>query len=368
MKVICTQENLSKGLQLVSHVASKNVSLPILSNVLLRAERGGLTLQTTNLELGVTCVVRGKVEQEGSFTVQGKTLNDYINLLPNENVTLELAEQNLKIGCRDSKTVMKGVDATEFPLIPEVEAKYTHGIDAQILKEALDSVAFAVAFDETRPEISGIYFDFSKNTLTVVATDSYRLAEKKVEVKNTSGIDAYHIIVPIKTVQELIRVLGEESGPVEIQSNENQVRFSLNGVNLTSRVIEGQYPDYEQIIPREHQTQATVGTREFTNTIRRASLFCKPGGNDIVLAFSPAKSEILVSATNLQVGESEARQEASIKGGENSIIFNYRFLLDGLQNIKSSEVILELNTNATPGLLKPKSGGDYTYIIMPIKQ
>ncbi|MCH7492110.1 DNA polymerase III subunit beta [Patescibacteria group bacterium] len=367
MKITCTQENLSYGLQVVSHVASKNVSLPILSNVLLKAEKGGLVLITTNLEIGLVCKVRGKVEQEGAITVQAKTLSDYVSLLPKENIELEIKDQALSVRSSKSKTNMKGMEATEFPLIPEVESKSKHFIKAKDLKEALTAVVFAVAFDETRPEISGVYFNFDKDILTLVSTDSYRLAEKKASLTKPSEKKS-SVIVPIRTTQELIRILGEENDEVVVSGNENQIVFSLGDIKLTSRVIEGQYPDYQQIIPTEHKTRILVNTNEFINTIKRASLFCKPGSNDIELKFNQAAGEIEVTAANLQVGESEARQEAKIEGVDNDIVLNYRFLLDGLQNINDENCSLDINTNSNPGLLKPIKGEDYRYIIMPIKQ
>jgi DNA polymerase-3 subunit beta len=367
MKVTCTQENLAHGLQVVSHVASKNISLPILNNVLLTAEKGLLRLATTNLEIGIVASVRGKIEQEGAFTVQAKTLNDYINLLPKENVNLELTGQDLKIKGKKSKTVMKGTPASEFPIIPEVEAKTKYEIKTHTLKEALASVVFTVALDETRPEISGVFFNFENNQLILAATDSYRLAEKKAQLEK-GGDGNHHVIVPLRTIQELIRILGDGGDTTTIESNENQILFSMGDVKLTSRVIEGQYPDYKQIIPREHRTRVAANTGELTTTVKRASLFCKQGGNDISLRFNKENSEIIVSATNVQIGESEAQQEAEIDGDENSMVLNYRFLLDGLQNIHSDECVFEMTTNASPGLLRPQKGDDYLYIIMPIKQ
>jgi DNA polymerase-3 subunit beta len=367
MKIICTQENLSRGLQVVSHIASKNISLPILNNVLLTAEKGMLKLATTNLEIGVVSQVRGKIEAEGSFTVQAKTFSDYINLLPKQNITMEVSGQDLKISCGKSKTIMKGIPASEFPIIPEVEAAENYEIKAKTLKEALSSVVFTVALDETRPEISGVCVDFNNETLTLAATDSYRLAEKVVKLEK-SATKNRQIIIPLRTIQELIRVLGEAGEVVAMACNENQVLFSLGETRLTSRVIEGQYPDYKQIIPSEHRTRVIANTSEFINTIKQASLFCKQGGNDITLKFDKNNGEIIVFATNVQVGESEARQAADIEGEDNNIVLNYRFLLDGLQNISGEECVLEMTSNVNPGLLRPEKNGDYVYIIMPIKQ
>jgi len=366
MKLICTQENLSKGLQLVSHIASKNISLPILSNVLIEVKKGDIKLSTTNLEMGIVCKVRGKVEKEGSFTVQAKTISDYINLLPKENITLELVDQNLKIQSKNSKTLMKGLEASEFPLIPQIDSKTNLEIKGKVLKEALNAVSFAVSFDETRPEINGVYFHFKDKRLTLVATDSYRLAEKSIDLGNEVSEKGF--IVPIKTIQELVRIIDEEEDMLEIKISDNQILFLVGGAQLSSRLIEGQYPDYQQIIPTEQKTSIILNTGDFINTIKRASLFCKAGSNDILLKFLSTNNEVHVSANNLQIGESEAKQSANIDGQDNDIIFNYRFLLEGLQNIEESECVLNINTNTNPGLLKPKNESNYVYIIMPIKQ
>ncbi|MDD5039525.1 MAG: DNA polymerase III subunit beta [Patescibacteria group bacterium] len=367
MRVICTQENLARGLQMVSHIASKNVSLPILNNVLLKAEKGALRLLATNLEIGAECSIRGKVEREGAISVQARVLHDYINLLPRENVTLEVREDNLTISCSNAKTSMKGLGASEFPLIPVVEAKQDFRIPATELKTALTSVSLAVAYDETRPEISGVLFKLEGEAVTFVATDSYRLAEKKVPLEKQSAGN-YSLIVPGRTVQEVMRVLSDGTEEVEIQSNENQILFSIGELKLTSRIVEGQYPDYQQIIPQESRTRVRVPLTEFTNTVRRASLFCKQGGNDIILKVDAKAGKITVTAANLQVGESEAHQDAAVEGEDNTIVFNYRFLLDGLQNIQSEECILEITTSTSPGVIRPAGKEQYLYIIMPIKQ
>ncbi|MFZ6036612.1 MAG: DNA polymerase III subunit beta [Patescibacteria group bacterium] len=366
MKITCTQENLSSGLAIVSHVASKNISLPILNNVLLKAEKGGLSLMTTNLEIGVVTQVRGKVSEEGAVTVQAKTLSDYVGLLPSGNVELESVEQTLHVRSIKAKTTMKGVDPAEFPLIPEVEAKREIIVPAATLKEALTSVAFAVAYDETRPEISGVFMQFTDMGIILAATDSYRLAERTVSVK--TGAADYRVIIPMRTAQELIRILSEADDQVTIRSNENQIVFIAGPVTLTSRVIEGQYPDYKQIIPSDSITRAQINTRAFANTVKQASLFCKPGSNDVQLVFDQPAGRITVSAANVQIGESQAEQDAIITGQSNDIIFNHRFLQEGLQNIATEECVLELTTNSSPGLLKPKDASDYLYIIMPIKQ
>ncbi len=367
MKIICTQENLSKGLQLVSHIASKNISLPILSNVLLKAEKSGITLMTTNLEIGITCRVRGKVEAEGSITLPAKTLSDYVNLLPKEKITISQTNSDVKVESGKSSTVIKGVDPSEFPLIPEVTEGDQINLSKSILKNGLVSVMTAVAVDETRPEINGAYLAIVDNELILAATDSYRLAEKKIPLQQAAAAAA--IIIPLKTAQELVRILSnDDTGEITMRHNENQALFNLGEAEITSRLIEGQYPDYKQIIPEQFATRAVIPTESFINTIKQAGLFCKQGGNDVVVAFKPEEKEITVSAANVQIGESTARQDADIEGDASEIVFNYRFLLDGLQHITDESTFFEINGATSPGLLKPAQDETYKYIIMPIKQ
>lgn len=367
MKLSCLQENLNKGLAIVSHITSKNVNLPILNNVLLKAEKGTLNLSATNLEIGIVARVRGKIEEGGAFTVQAKLLADYINLLPNEKIDLVLKDRVLKAECRNSQTKINGISAEEFPLIPQVEKKNPYIVEIKDFKEALAQVVFATAQDESRPEISGVLFSFKKNELRVVATDSYRLAEKIIKLEKSANQDK-EIIVPTRTLQELLRILGEEVGELEIYLAENQILFSYDEVDLVSRIIEGQYPDYQQIIPREFQTQIIANTKELVKVIKTASLFCQAGINDVNLEFSPSQKQLRVSTVNTQLGESTSKLDIGISGQENKIVFNYRYLLDGLLNIRSEEVILEMTDSGNPGVLKPKDKKDYLYIIMPIKQ
>jgi len=364
MKISCTQENLSRSLNNVSHIASKNVSLPVLNNVLISAEKGIIKLITTNLEIGIKCQVRGKVEEEGKITVQAKLLTEYINSLPNERVDLEVKEEKLYIKCGKAQTIINGSSTEEFPLIPKVEKKKRYEIKANELKKAITQVIFAVASDESRPEISGIYIKPENNKIRIAATDSYRLAEKKIKIEGVSEDEG--IIIPSRTLQELNRILTEEEESVNLFVNENQVLFSFNGIELVSRLIEGQYPEYSQIIPQDHKTVITVSTQELIRVVKITSLFCQPGINDVNLEVK--KGNLKISASSSQVGENISVLEANVEGEDNIIVFNYRYLLDGLLAINSEEAVIELNDSNSPGLIKPKGVDDYLYIIMPIRQ
>ena len=367
LKIVCLQENLIKGLQTVSHLAGKNANLPILNNVLICAENGQITLTTTNLEIGISCKVRGKVEINGKCTVQARLLTDFINLLPRENVIIELENDKLKIECANDKTSINTLSSEDFPLLPGIDKKNEYILKTNILKSALLKTVFSVALDSTRPEISGAFLSIKDKKVTLVGTDSYRLAEKIINLDELMSDNK--IIIPIETVQEIIRIVSDTlEENVKFYLDENQILFEVDGIELVSRLAEGSYPDYKQIIPTESKTKIEVGVSELTQAIKRTSLFCKPGINDIKLSFIPDKNEIVLMSTSNQLGENITTVKAEIEGFENEITFNYRYLLDGLANLGNNNLILEINDSASPGLIKSVNDKDYVYIIMPIKQ
>lgn len=368
MKLICTQENLNFGLSLVSHLATRSTNLPILNNVLLKAEKNELKLITTNLEIGIKLNVRGKIEKEGTFTVNAKLLTDYINLLPKENITIELEETTLNLKCQNYQTQIKGLEASEFPLLPEVEKKQQLTLKTDDLKNALSRVAFCAALDEARPEISGVLFKINEQQLIITATDSYRLAEMKLTIVD-SKTPINQFIVPLKTVNELQRILfSQQDKNLNIYFNENQVLFEVDNVELISRLIEGQYPDYEQIIPQQYKTKGKIKVADFIQAVKSASLFCKPGINDVKLTLIPSKGELVVLSSNANLGENITNLNMEIEGEENEIVFNYRFLLDGLNNLNQENLTFEITNNSIPGVFRPVGEEEYLYIIMPIRQ
>lgn len=382
MKLSCTQENLNRGLLISSHIASKNVNLPILNNVLFRAEGGVITLLATNLEIGIKCEVRGKIENEGAITLPAKLFADYVGSLPNDKIDLDLQDQTLEIKCKNNETRIRGAATSEFPLIPEVAKEGGYSLDVGKFREATNQVVFATSTNEIRPEISGIllHFDGQKKKVVVAATDSYRLAEKTLDLTSGENENTRDVIVPARTMQEVLRILSvfresddqEAPNVVKIFIAENQIMFSLNGVDLVSRVIDGQYPDYKQIIPASWQTRAAFNRNELIKAIKTASLFAKPGIFDVTFALKPGKEkmgELVLSSANSQFGENTAKLEAEVEGNETETTLNYRYLLDGLGAMEVEEVYLELTNGESPCLLRPKvENSDYLYIVMPIKK
>ena len=365
MKFSCTQENLNSGIQLVSRVAARGVGLPILSNILLRATQGGLELIATNLEVAVVTTIRGKVEGEGLVTIQGRLLAETIGLLPKDRVDLEVEGTNLTIRCGKSRSVIRGVAADDFPVIPEVQKGTKVSLPAAGFAQALESVLFSINPDEGRPEISGVYVGSKNDKLVLVGTDSYRLAEYTSKL-NGEGFEGF--ILPLRAAQEVARVVGSEpEATLELLVADNQALWQLGDTKVVSRLIAGQYPDYEQIIPKSFTTTAKVSKADLTQAVRAASLFVRSGINDVRLKLSEAGA-VQVSSANSQLGENLNEVGAKVEGQDNEIVFNYRYLLDGLSAIHEDSVELSVVGPNNPGLLKPSGGQNYLYIIMPIRQ
>ncbi len=367
MKFSCLQENLNKGLIQVSHLASKNVSLPILNNVLISCEKNVVKLSATNLEMGVNTIIRGRVEEEGKLTVPAKTFADYVGLLTDEKLELSAKENTLSVTSQNARTTIKGQGAEEFPLIPTVEQKTPYSLKTKDLKKALSQVVYAVAQDESRPEISGVFVTISDGDVTVVATDSYRLAERSMKLIKPNK-EKTEVVVPTRTILELSRIMNDEVNQVDMYLSDNQILFVCEGVELVSRVIEGQYPDYKQIIPQDYKTTASFSREGLVKAVKSAALFSKTGINDVSLKIDQASKKLMVSSANTQLGESTTELEADVAGEPNEIVFNHRYLLDGLTNLDSPEATLSLIDGANPGTLTSKKSDGFLYIIMPIKQ
>ncbi len=375
MKFSSLQENLKQAVSIVSHIAGKNQNLPILSNIKIEAKDGNISFIATDLEIGIVHKIRGKIEKEGAYTVDAKLIYDYISLLPaNKKVKIEKKDPFLNIESESYKTKIKGIEAEEYPLIPEFKNDLSWTINAKDLRQSLSQVVFAVSNSDTRIELTGVLFAFGNNSLTLVATDSHRLTEKTIKAKQNKNkkTETGNIIVPARTLQELLRILSNlnesEGQEIEIHVNDNQIMFIINQTELVSRLIEGQFPDYKQIIPTNHKTKAIASRNELIRAVKASSLFSQDKICDISLDFPKNQNKILVSAVSAQKGESIAEVEAIINGNDNGVTINYRYLLDGFNNIDTENIIIEIIDSNTPCLIKPENDDSYIYIVMPIKQ
>lgn len=376
MKFIIRRENLKKGLSIVGHITSKNINLPILNNVLIRANSGGVELVSTNLEIGIVHKLRGKVENDGEFTVDSKTISEYVNFLAGDNVEINEVNEELKIECDNYKTKIKGESAKEFPLIPTLSGENYCICEIDDLKRALSQVIFSVSNNENRIELSGVLFSFFGSRLVLASTDSYRLAEKEININwQGEAIENQKFIVPAKTIQEFLRIISnfsdgdsaeENINQVKIFISDNQIMFSVDSTDLVSRLINGNFPDYRQIVPEKFNTSVILNRNEFSRAIKAAAIFSKSGINDVGLAFKGGK--LVVYSSSGQSGESRIELPCEQNGSDNEIIVNFRYLLDGLNNISDDQINLKVISDNSPCMLSPIKEENYFYIVMPIRQ
>ncbi len=365
MKFSCTQSNLINALYSVSNIVGKNVSLPILNNVLISAKQGKIRLISTNLDIGIKTSLRGKIEQEGEITIPAKLFMEYVNLIKDQTINLALQENDLLIKTENQQTVIKGQSADEYPIVPDIEDGDLLEVESNEFKNALAQVIFAASYDNIRPELTGVYFEIYQGELVLAATDSYRLAEKKIKISNNTV--KLSKIIPVRVLQEVLRLLKDEI-KVKFGFSDNQVIFELEETKIISRLIEGNYPQYHEIIPKEYKTKIEINKEEIINGIKVSSLFSKSGINDVILDFNSKKGEVNISAANVQLGENKTVLKTKINGENNSVVFNYKYLLDGLQNINSKQVTIEIVNADSPAVIKPQDKDDYLYLIMPIRK
>ncbi len=372
MKIEVLKDNLKNGLSITEKIVGKNLSLPILDNVLLNTEDNFLSMSSTDLEMAIKLWMLVKIIKKGKIAVPAKFLSNYVSLLPNEKISLEAQDQKLHIECKNLKTQVQGANAEEFPIIPEFKNADSLEIDVKQFCQGLSQIADVASPSQTRPEISGIYFVFSKNTLKMAATDSFRLAEKTIQMPHAVKKD-FSFILPQKPARELISILGEKEGSLKIYFSPNQTLFEFlmketqhPEIQVTSRLIEGEYPNYEEIIPKKFKTQVVLKRDEFLNQIKTASLFSGKI-NEVKISIDAQKKEVEIFSQSPDIGESRSTIPGKIEGDSIEASFNHKFLADGISNIKSSEVIFGLSNEEGASILRPVGDASYIYVVMPIK-
>lgn len=363
MKVICTQENLKSGLQIASRIISSSSTLPVLNNVLLKTENGQLKISATNLEIGINTFVRCKIETEGEICLHAKTLLELINNLPNQNITIEQEENDVIFSTENYSTKLKDYPSDEFPSVPEIENKAILKLSAIEIKNIFDSVIFAASTSETQPEISGIYLKLEENELTATATDRYRLAENKVLGKFKTH---QAVIIPHRAAIEISRVLAGRVGEAELFLSDNQAALKTDETEIVSRLIDGQYPEYSHIIPKEFNTTVSVNRQELANAVKTAGIFSQNTGS-VILEFLAETQELKISAVSHDVGESTVRVAGAIDGQPGTVYLNYRYVLDCLNGMSSDHVNLRVVDDSAPVIIQESDKHTYIYLIMPIK-
>lgn len=376
MKIICTRDNLRRGISHCERSIGKNPTLPILGNILLETEGGLLRLATTNLEVGVMSYVRAKVEKEGKITVPANLLAGLIHNIKDEQIALETVGQTLKISSANFESKMRTTPAEDFPLIPRIEEGDQWKILGKTLSEAIKMVIPAIATLETKLELTGVCVTVGNDAIAIATTDGYRLAEKKIKFsksqnKDTNGKEAIFII-PGRSMQEAERIFSEEDKEITIITSENQIAFQNEDVYFVSRLIEGQYPDYKQIIPDSFKAKVRINKGELTGALRLAGIFSTNQTKDVKIKLEDDK--ITLHSTSGELGEHHAGIKAETEGEKLEVTFNYQFLQDGLNSISNEEILMSLNGSEGPSLIRginsntKKEEEDFLYIVMPIRQ
>lgn len=367
MRVICEQKDLLSALHIAGKAVSGNNTLPILGNILLKAEGQKLYFAATNLEIAITYWLSTEVKNEGSITIPAKLLTSYVSLLPGGLVEMAIDEGNsISLKSGSSKTKIKGISSEEFPVIPVVEREYTIEVSGKELRQAIEQVVFAAATVSTRPVLSGVFFRAAGDELRLAATDSYRLAERKVKLaKPIEG--ELKIIVPARTVQELARLISDEHEIVTIITSPTQILAKIGNIELTSRVIDGQFPDYQQIIPKSHKTKVATKISDLTQAIRRVALFAKENNNNNIKFSFTAGGNIGLTTDITQIGVEEAEIPGTTEGEENRVALNADFVLDVLSVLGTEEAEMLIESKLAPVVIMPKGKTEYTHIIMPLK-
>jgi DNA polymerase-3 subunit beta len=378
MKVSCLQENLTKGLSIVGRAVASKSTLPVLSNILLATDEGRLKLAATNLELAVVTWIGAKIEDEGAITIPARLLSEFITSLPNDRIDMELnvRTHTVQLSCPSSQAHIKGIDASEFPPIPNVVQEgattATVKIEPDLLREVISQVAFAAAADESRPVLAGVLVSFSDGQLTMAATDGFRLSVRTANLP-VSTPQKLDVLVPARTLNEVARLAADEKEPIEITvtPNNSQILFHMSNIDLVSRLVEGVFPNYRHIIPASHKTRTVLSTGDFLNASRRASLFAREAANIIRLSIRPGEElvpgRISVTATSAEVGDNVNDVDAVVEGEELTIAFNARYLTEVLGALTCAKVGLETGTATTPGVLRPVGDDGFIHVIMPLQ-
>jgi len=373
MKISCLQENLAKGLGVVSRAVSARNVLPVLGNILLATEEGRLKLAATNLEMGITCWIGAKVEGEGAITVPARTILDFVNALPNEKVhiSLDARRQSLTVRCESYTSDIKGVDAQEFPVLPSAGAGEGVALNVVDLREMITQTIIAAATDDTRPMLTGVLLKLEGERMTLAAADGFRLSVRHSAL-SASVREPLSIIIPARALGELGRLIGENDETVwmVMPAGRGQVIFRLKDAELSSSLIDGTFPDFQPIIPRSFATRAVLSTAQFLKACKAADIFARQASHSAKVSITPGPEgmpgRVQVDAAAAETGAGETVMDATVEGPGVEIAFNVKYMVDVLSVVNTPTVALETSSPTSPGVIRPVGRDDFLHVIMPM--
>ena len=368
MKLIILKNNLAEALFSVERSISTSGNLPILKNILISAEGERIIITATNLEMAVSHTCPGKISQQGRVTVPLGVFSSIIKNLNSERITLETKEENLFIVTDNYEATLQGADPKEFPIIPEINTKNSFSIEAVDFLNSVKSVIIATQFSDIRPEISGVYIRYKEGKLVFVATDSFRLAEKTFQSASiSSNFDDVLFILPLHTAEELLRVINDSDGQINIFIDQNQILFSTKTKNIISRLIDGRFPDYEPIIPKETETEIIINRSELLSAIKLTSSF-SGRTNDVYFEISENKKVMEIQSSEGSLGKNTYKIPIKLKGPSISVTFNWKYISDGLKTHSSEDVVFGFNSSEKPAAIRNPKDPSLVYVVVPIRR
>jgi DNA polymerase-3 subunit beta len=362
MKLQVTQENLAKALGHVSRVANSRGTLPILSNVLLKTVDNRLSISATNLDIAITNYIGSKVSKEGAITVPARLMQDFVSSLPAGVIDLSLQDNKLHISTDKYQSVINGVSAEDFPVMPAITDGTQWKVAGKTMKIGLQQVVVAASSDEARPLLTGVYVHSHEGNLFIVATDSYRLAEKRLD---TTKHDI-SLLIPASALQDLLRILGDEDADVVVTHDDQQVLFKVGDVELVTRLIEGKYPDYRKLIPKSFASNGSLKRADFVNITKVSSLFARESAGSVTINLEEEAKQVSIRSIASQIGENTATATADVKG-DGVITLNSRYVLDALNALHGDEATISFNGKLEACVISDAKANDYTHVIMPLK-
>ncbi len=375
MEIITSKNKIKNGINIIERIPTKSLNLLILNNVLIKAKKNFLTLNVTDLEIGIKYWILAKIEKEGSAVIPIKPFSFFISLLPEKNINIKLKDNSLIIESENNKTKLNTLNVNDFPLFPEINKENYITIDSDFFCDALSQIINFTSTSTLKPEITGIYFNIEKKILKIVSTDGYRLGERKIFLNNNiNNIENYSTILSQKTVREIINIFSNlKKKELKIYFSENQILIEslIDGmdhpeINIISRLIDGVYPNYKEIIPKSYKTKVLFLKQDFLNKIKTANYFSGKN-SEVQLEIIPNKNKIKIFSKDTEIGEYESFLLTEVEGDPIKISFNARFFLDGINSIKSQEIIFEIKDENSAGVLRSPSDDSYFYIVMPIR-
>ena len=373
MKLSCLQENLSPGLSVVQRAVATRTTLPITQNVLLSTDNSRLKLAATNLEIAISTWIGAQVEEEGSITIPARLLTEFVNSLPQERIDVSLVPQplGLELSCARFEAHINGQDADDFPPIPTVESGVIGKISSEVLKDAITHVAFAAATEDSRPVLTGVKVELTGDDFTFAAADGFRLAVYKGKLAEAVAEDV-SFLIPARVLQEVNRLIGSQDEPIEftVTPSKSQALFRLDNVEVLSQLVQGTFPNYDNLIPDKYETRAVVDQEAFLRATRTASIFARDGSGivrvNVMAGENDSGGKLAISSRAEEVGDNQGEIDATVEGQESKIAFNSKYLGEVLDVLGNGEIAVETTTPSSPGVIRPLNKEGYVHVVMPM--